>query len=78
MAAIDDEIQALADELEAMAERLADLALDRLRAAVDPDDATGSAAEAEERRLTRARRAVKRAADILRPTGRDDPGLLGP
>jgi len=46
-----------------MAEELADLAIDRLRAAVDGD----AGAAAEERRLTRARRAVEKAAMLLRP-----------
>lgn len=66
----DGELETLADELEVMAERLADLALDRLRAAVDPDGpGTAGAAEAEERRLSRARRAVERAVAILRSSG---------
>lgn len=47
--------------LEGVAEELADLALERLRAAVDGD---GEAA-AEERRITRARRAVEKAVTIL-------------
>ncbi len=47
--------------LEGIAEELADLAIDRLRAAVDGDEG----AAAEERRLTRARRAVEKAADLL-------------
>ena len=38
------------------------LALDRLRAAVDGD----ADAAAEERRITRARRAVEKAANLLR------------
>ena len=53
------------ERLEGIAEELADLAIDRLRAAVDGDQA----AAAEERRLTRARRAVEKAATLL---GRDD------
>ncbi len=51
----------LRERLEGIAEELADLAIDRLRAAVDGDeDAVG-----EERRLTRARRAVEKAANLL-------------
>ena len=46
-----------------MAEELADLAIERLRAAVEGNDA----AAAEERRITRARRAVEKAANLLRP-----------
>ena len=51
----------LRERLEGIAEELADLAIDRLRAAVDGDtDAAG-----EERRITRARRAVEKAAHLL-------------
>tara|TARA_B100001765_G_scaffold145732_1_gene92852 strand:+ start:2352 stop:2516 length:165 start_codon:yes stop_codon:yes gene_type:complete len=47
--------------LEGIAEEIADLALDRLRAEVEGDeDAVG-----DERRLTRARRAVEKAAYLL-------------
>jgi hypothetical protein len=63
------ELEALAEELAVLAERLADLALDRLRAAVDADDPSARAAEVEERRLSRARRSVERAVVILRPPG---------
>lgn len=63
------ELEALAEELAVLAERLADLALDRLRAAVDADDPGARAAEVEERRLSRARRSVERAVVILRPPG---------
>lgn len=50
--------------LEAISAELADLALDRLRAALDEG---GGSAAAEERRLTRSRRAVDKAAALLRP-----------
>ena len=53
----------LRERLEGMAEELADLALDRLRSAVDGDPD----AAAEERRITRARRAVEKAANLLGP-----------
>lgn len=49
------------DRLEGIAEELADLAIDRLRAAVDGNEG----AAAEERRITRARRAVEKAANLL-------------
>ena len=59
----------LAERLAGIAEELADLAIDRLREAAgglgrgeEPDPA----ALAEERRLTRARRTVEKAAAILR------------
>lgn len=54
------------ERLAGIAEELADLALDRLRAAVDGDAGAG----AEERRITRARRAVEKAANLL---GSDPP-----
>ncbi len=51
----------LRQRLEGIAEELADLALDRLRAGVEGDvDAVG-----DERRLTRARRAVEKASYLL-------------
>jgi hypothetical protein len=51
----------LRERLEGIAEELADLAIDRLRAAVDGNpEAAG-----EERRITRARRAVEKAAHLL-------------
>jgi hypothetical protein len=49
--------------LEGIAEELADLALARLRESID---AGGSELPVDERRLTRARRAVEKAAAILR------------
>ena len=48
--------------LEAISEELADLALVRLR---ESNDAGGSELPVDERRLTRARRAVDKAAAIL-------------
>jgi hypothetical protein len=54
----------LADRLDGIAEELADLALDRLRTALE--DEGKDAAAAEERRLTRARRRIVEAAEILR------------
>lgn len=58
-----DAVDQLHDRLHGIAEELAELAIDRLRAAIDGDDA----AAGEERRLTRARRAVEKAASLLRP-----------
>ncbi|HMD46963.1 MAG TPA: hypothetical protein VKG43_12425 [Acidimicrobiales bacterium] len=70
MGAVDDELAALAEGLRATSEQLADLALDRLRAATDAEDPDAEAA-AVERRITRARRAVEKAAALLDPP----PGL---
>lgn len=58
MAELDD----VRARLEGIAEELADLALDRLRQSVEGG---GAEPAAEERCLTRARRAVEKAAAIL-------------
>jgi len=49
--------------LETIAEELADLAIERLKESID---AGGDELPVDERRLTRARRAVEKAAAILR------------
>jgi hypothetical protein len=49
--------------LESIAEELTDLAILRLRESID---AGGTELPVDERRLTRARRAVEKAANILR------------
>ena len=59
----------LADRLDTISEELADLALDRLRTALednDSNDGAPDAAAAEERRLTKARRRIVEAAQLLR------------
>jgi hypothetical protein len=48
--------------LEAISEELADLAMERLRESIDNG---GTELPVDERRLTRARRAVEKAAGIL-------------
>jgi hypothetical protein len=48
--------------LEGIAEELADLAMERLRESID---AGGSELPVDERRLTRARRAVEKAVHLL-------------
>lgn len=55
-----DDIRA---RLDAIAEELADLAMERLRESID---AGGTELPVDERRLTRARRAVEKAAALLR------------
>lgn len=58
----------IAERLSAIAEDLADLALDRLRQASEELGASGEPDPgllAEERRLTRARRAVEKAVTVL-------------
>ena len=61
---MDAAVEDLRERLSGIAEELADLALERLRAAVD-GNAPPSEAAAEERRLTRARRAVEKAVSVL-------------
>ena len=61
-----DDIRA---RLEGIAEELADLAMDRLRASIDDGDPNGAG---DERRLTRARRAVEKAASLLADRPSDD------
>lgn len=57
------EFEDIRQRLEVIGEELADLAIERLRESID---AGGSELPVEERRLTRARRAVEKAAAILR------------
>ncbi len=56
------EFQEIKRRLEAIAEELADLAIVRLRESID---AGGSELPADEKRLTRARRAVEKAIGLL-------------
>ncbi len=58
MASADD----LRERLEVIAEELADLAIDALRSSLEDGDAD---ARDQERRLTRARRSVEKAAALL-------------
>jgi hypothetical protein len=56
------ELTDIRERLHGIAEELADLAIERLRESID---AGGVELAVDERRLTRARRAVERAAAIL-------------
>ena len=58
-----DDFDEIRSRLETIAEDLSDLAMSRLR---DSIDAGGDELPVDERRLTRARRAVERAIDLLR------------
>ena len=60
------DLESVRARLEGISEELADLALDRLREAVAGDTSDAAAAE---RRLTRARRAVDKAAALLAEPG---------
>ena len=71
------DLEELADRLGSLAEDLADAALDRLRRNADAVRSGGEpdpALVAEEKRITRARRAVEKAAGLLggSPVGFDD------
>ncbi|MBV8958019.1 MAG: hypothetical protein JOZ37_20240 [Actinobacteria bacterium] len=57
------EFDEIRSRLEAIAEELADLAIVRLRESID---AGGTELPVEEKRLTRARRAVEKAIGVLR------------
>lgn len=61
-----DDYGDLQRRLEVVAEEIADLALSRLRAGAENDDKDSLA---EERRLTRARRAVEKAVHLLSGSG---------
>ena len=65
---MDDRYEHIAERLAAIEEELRDLAYDRLRdRAADPDSEAGKAADADEKRLEQARRAVARAIGALSP-----------
>ena len=64
------EFDEIRGRLEVIAEELADLAIARLRASID---AGGTELPVDEKRLTRARRAVEKAIAVLREgDGSDD------
>jgi hypothetical protein len=63
------EFDELRGRLEMIAEELADLAISRLR---DSIDAGGTEYPVDERRLTRARRAVEKAITLLREPDDND------
>lgn len=67
-----DRVDDVRERLQAVADDLADLALDRLREAAAGDGDAGRLA-AEERRLTRARRAVDKAIAVLSEGGEAEP-----
>lgn len=56
------EFEALRERLEVIADELADLSMERLRRSIDEG---GDQLPIDEKRLSRARRAVLKAADIL-------------
>ena len=68
MPGVSGEFEDVRARLEAISEELTDLAIARLR---DSIDAGGTELPVEEKRLTRARRAVDKAAYILRQADDD-------
>ena len=68
----EEEIEALRSELEAIEERLADLSMDLLREAMADDDPKASPPARLERVITRARRSVAKAAQLLGGASQDE------
>jgi len=69
----DDRYEHITERLAAIEEELRDLAYDRLRdRSRDPDSEDGKAANAEEKRLEQARRAIAKAIGALRPRSYED------
>jgi hypothetical protein len=65
--------ESIAERLSVIEEELRDLAYDRLRdRARDPDSEAGKAANADEKRIEQARRAVAKAINALAPLSIDD------
>jgi hypothetical protein len=60
---VSGEFDDIRHRLEAISEEMADLAIERLRESID---AGGTELPVDERRLTRARRAVDKAVNLLR------------
>ena len=61
---MNEKLDAISDQLRAISEDLADMAIEALREAIDDKDFSGKRPEVE-KRVTRARRAVDKAAGIL-------------
>jgi hypothetical protein len=61
---VNEKLDAISDQLRAISEDLADMAIEALREAIDDKDFSGKRPEVE-KRVTRARRAVDKAAGIL-------------
>jgi hypothetical protein len=64
------DVDELVARLQAIEEALRDLAYDKLREAVDGDEAAREQAKAEEKKLLQARRAIERAVRALDPADR--------
>ncbi|MGZ0216617.1 MAG: hypothetical protein ACKVKP_11260 [Acidimicrobiales bacterium] len=60
---MNEKLDAISDQLRVISEDLADIAIEALREAIDDKDFSGKRPEVE-KRVTRARRAVDKAAGI--------------
>ena len=70
---VDNRVDELAERLDAISEELAELAIELLRAALADRAAAGK--PPAEKRITQARRAVEKAAYVLRQVPGDGPAL---
>jgi hypothetical protein len=61
---VNEKLDAISDQLKAISDDLADIAIGALREAIDDKEFSGKRPEIE-KRVTRARRAVDKAAGIL-------------
>ena len=61
---MNEKLDAISDQLKAISDDLADIAIEALREAIDDKEFSGKRPEIE-KRVTRARRAVDKAAGIL-------------
>lgn len=62
---IDDDLDVIAGRLDDLAEQLSDLAISALREALEDEDGDGKRPEVE-KRITKARRSLDKAAALLR------------
>lgn len=68
---MNERFETIAEQLDQLAEELSEIAIDELKAAVRSG---ASRTTAQERKITQARRAVEKAAHLLRTLDNDDPG----
>jgi hypothetical protein len=64
--------EAIAERLSAISEELAELAIDRLKQAMRADEHDRASLAASEKRITRARRAVEKATQLLSGSSNDE------
>ena len=66
-----ERLEALVEQLDQLTEEIADLSLDLLREALGGPDPKASPAARAEKVVSRARRSVEKAAQLLRGIGRE-------